>query len=164
MSRGRFTNIPSVDRSWYCASSLIVGSFSLSFCSLYKFPLVLKKRFNGNPLFSCHCFNSSTVGFSSLIGRTSASYPASSTHFSAFLQVVHFHNTISLVSSFSPPNHQYQTQIPTGPSQHPIYHLKDPIRAPISCTHLLSKTAFYRDIPIHLHVGQVNRQSAFPPV
>ena len=67
-------------------------------------PLVLKKRFKGSPLFSYHSFNSSFVGFSSMIWRSSYAIPFSSSHFFAFLQVLHFgysKNNIAISFHFS---------------------------------------------------------------
>lgn len=87
---GRFTSIPFVARSCNCSSSLIVGSLSFNFISLYNIPLVLKNFFSGNPLNACHFFNSSYVGFSSTIWRCVYATPCSSSHFPAFWQVEHF--------------------------------------------------------------------------
>ena len=52
-------------------------------------PLVLKNFLSGIPLFSYHSFNSSYVGFSSMIGRSSKKILCSSSHFRAFWQVLH---------------------------------------------------------------------------
>ena len=72
-----------------CSSSLIVGSFSLSFSSLYTNPLVLKNFFTGRLLRGIHAFNSSTVGFSSTIKRLVNSMLFSVNHFLAFWHVLH---------------------------------------------------------------------------
>ncbi|QEK16230.1 hypothetical protein LAJLEIBI_00210 [[Clostridium] hylemonae DSM 15053] len=84
------TSIPSVARISYCSFSLISGSLSFNPSSLYFIPLVLKKRFSKRPLLLCHSSSSSAVGLSSMICLASNAAPLSSSHFLAFLHVVHF--------------------------------------------------------------------------
>lgn len=86
---GRFTSLPLVASNSICSSSLIEGSFWLSFNSLYTKPLVLKNFFTGSPLRGIHVFNSSTLGLSSTIRRLVYSMLFSVSHFFAFWQVLH---------------------------------------------------------------------------
>lgn len=86
---GRFTIMPSDASKLYCSSSLMVGSLSFSFSSLYNCPLVLKNFFSGKPLFLCQSFNSSTVGLFFWICLSSKVTLLASSHFLAFWQVVH---------------------------------------------------------------------------
>ena len=88
-TNGRFTSLPFVASNAICSSSVMEGSFSLSFSSLYTKPLVLKNFFIGNPLRGIHAFNSSTVGLSSTMSRLVYSMLFSISHFLAFWHVLH---------------------------------------------------------------------------
>ena len=90
ITSGRFTSIPSVARSFNWSSSVISFSLSFRFICLYNIPLVLKNFLSGSPLIVYHSFNSSYVGFSSLIARFSNYTLCASSHFNAFMQVLHF--------------------------------------------------------------------------
>ena len=79
--------MPSVARRESCSSWDISGSRSLSCSSLYRLPLVLKKRLRGNPLRVCQRCNSSKVGRCSTIWRSSIGILCSFSHALAFLQV-----------------------------------------------------------------------------
>ncbi|MCS3281737.1 hypothetical protein NXV73_02240 [Bacteroides salyersiae] len=88
-TNGRFTNLPLVANKAICSSSLMVGSLSLRFSSLYTNPLVLKNFLTGNPLRGIRAFNSSIVGLSSTMSRLVYSMLFSVSHFFAFWQVLH---------------------------------------------------------------------------
>jgi hypothetical protein len=89
MRTGLLINIPSVDNSLICSSSVIFGSLSLRLSSLYRLPLVLKNFFKAFPLFEIHSLSSASVGLFSFIGLSSYSILFSSSHVLAFLHVVH---------------------------------------------------------------------------
>ena len=75
-TNGRFTNLPLVANSAICSSSLIAGSFSLSFSSLYTNPLVLKNFFTGRRLPVKKFFNTSGLVYKEL--KLSEKLPAMS--------------------------------------------------------------------------------------
>ena len=95
ITSGRFTSIPSVARSFNWSSSVISFSLSFRFICLYNMPLVLKNFLSWSPLIVYHSFNSSYVGFSSLIARSSNSTLCASSHFNAFSVYEYFHNRFS---------------------------------------------------------------------
>ena len=111
-TNGRFTNLPLVANSAICSSSLIAGSFSLSFSSLYTNPLVLKNFFTCRPLRGIHAFNSSTVGFSSTIKRLVNSMLFSVNHFLAFWHVLKCHSSAAIAVPSVPSAVRFVPRVP----------------------------------------------------
>ena len=80
----------SAKSAYASASDMPASRSAFTLRSRYSMPLVLKKRRSGSPLLACHAANSSAVGLSSTICRSTYVTPCASSHAFAFLQVEHF--------------------------------------------------------------------------